>query len=120
MLTPQAEALLDQMQTTIDQSHALHLEMLAMWRMVLQSATASEESAADKTAAPLAGVALADGALPDKPTFSVEEADQILGIGRATAYRAVHLGQIPSLRLGTRLFIPRTALVSTLSASIES
>ena len=119
MLTPQAEALLDQMQTMIDQSHALQLEMLATWRIVLQ-APASENPAVDKAATPPVGVALAESDLPDKPTFSVEEAGQILGIGRATAYRAVHLGQIPSLRLGTRLFIPRTALVSMLSASTES
>ena len=45
---------------------------------------------------------------------------EILGIGRATAYRAVHLGQIPSLRLGTRLFIPRTALVDMLSPGTGS
>jgi hypothetical protein len=35
MLTPQVKALLDQMQTMIDQSHALQLEMLATWRIVL-------------------------------------------------------------------------------------
>ncbi len=109
MLTPQAEALMGQMQTMVDQLHSIQLEMLATWRVALQL-PASEDTAVGKPTTPLGGAALAESDLPDKPTFSVEEAGQILGIGRATAYRAVHLGQIPSLRLGTRLFIPRAAL----------
>jgi excisionase family DNA binding protein len=119
MLTPQAEALLDQMQTMIAQSHALQLEMLATWRIVLQ-APVSGDPAGDEASTPLVGIAMADSSLPDKPTFRVEEVAQILGIGRATAYRAVHLGQIPSLRLGARLFIPRTSLVGMLGAGAES
>lgn len=76
MLTAEAEALLDQMQTMTDQLRALQVEMLATWRIVLQ-AQASENPMVDRAATPPVGVALADSDLPDKPTFSVEEAGQI-------------------------------------------
>ena len=52
--------------------------------------------------------------LPDKPMFTVEEVAAILGVGRATAYRCANTGEIPALRLGRRLFIPRAALARML------
>ena len=45
-----------------------------------------------------------------RQTYSVEEAAQILGIGRASAYQAVHAGEIPSIQIGSRLVVPKTAL----------
>lgn len=45
-----------------------------------------------------------------KRTYSVEEAARLLGIGRNTAYDAVNRGEIPSIRIGRRLVIPRDAL----------
>jgi excisionase family DNA binding protein len=38
----------------------------------------------------------------------------MLGIGRGTAYEAVRAGDIPSIRLGKRLVVPRRALVRIL------
>lgn len=52
--------------------------------------------------------------LPDKPMFTVEEVAAILGVGRATAYRCANTGEIPALRLGRRLLIPRAALARML------
>ena len=46
----------------------------------------------------------------ERPTISVEEAAVILGIGRATAYRCVNSGEIPSVRFGTRVRVPTAAL----------
>jgi excisionase family DNA binding protein len=43
-------------------------------------------------------------------TESVERVAALLGIGRATAYRAVHRGEIPSIRVGRRYLVPREAL----------
>jgi len=43
-------------------------------------------------------------------TVTVEEAAQVLGISRATAYEAVGLGEIPCIRIGRRILIPRMAL----------
>ena len=45
-----------------------------------------------------------------RPTLTVDEAANVLRIGRSTAYSAVRSGQIPSLRLGRRILIPTAAL----------
>lgn len=44
------------------------------------------------------------------PTCSVDDAARILGIGRATAYRATQTGELPCLRFGRRIVISTTAL----------
>lgn len=47
----------------------------------------------------------------ERATVTIEEAAQILGIGRASAYEAARTGQIPTLRLGAkRLVVPKRAL----------
>lgn len=43
-------------------------------------------------------------------TVSVTEAAVMLGIGRGTAYECVRTGQIPSIRLGSRIVIPILAI----------
>jgi excisionase family DNA binding protein len=49
-------------------------------------------------------------------TLSVPEAARLLGIGRNTAYEAIRRGELPALRIGRRLLVPRAALESLLSA----
>ena len=46
-----------------------------------------------------------------KLTMTVEEAGQLLGISRNTAYLAVRDGTIPTIRLARRLVVPRSALM---------
>ncbi len=46
----------------------------------------------------------------NRMTLTVEEAAEILGISRAFAYSLVKTDQLPSLRLGRRLVVPRRAL----------
>jgi excisionase family DNA binding protein len=46
----------------------------------------------------------------DKLTLTVEEAASALGIGRNSAYEAVRNGDVPSIRIGKRLLVPRAAL----------
>ena len=48
--------------------------------------------------------------LDDQATLTVDEAAHLLGISRGTAYSAVHSGDLPSIRFGTRLVIPSAAL----------
>lgn len=43
-------------------------------------------------------------------TLTVEEAAKRLRIGRNAAYEGVHRGEIPSIRIGKRLLVPRAAL----------
>ena len=52
----------------------------------------------------------------DEPlALSVKAAAKILGLSRASAYEAVRTGQIPSLRFGKRIVVPRAALNKMLS-----
>jgi excisionase family DNA binding protein len=47
-------------------------------------------------------------------TMTVEAAARELGISRNTAYECARTGQIPTVRLGRRLLVPRAALESLL------
>ncbi len=48
------------------------------------------------------------------PTISVEEAGELLGISRRSAYRAAARGELPTLRLGRRLVVPTAKLLALL------
>jgi Helix-turn-helix domain len=52
----------------------------------------------------------------DRDAFTVEETGKILGISRASAFAAAKKGQIPTLRIGKRLIVPRRALERLLNA----
>lgn len=47
---------------------------------------------------------------PERRTMSVEEAALALGIGRTTAYMAIRRGELPCLRIGRRVVVPRDAI----------
>lgn len=49
-------------------------------------------------------------------TITVEQAAERLGISRSAAYRCVHLGQIPALRLGRKFRVPTDRLEAMLAA----
>jgi excisionase family DNA binding protein len=55
-------------------------------------------------------------ATQERLTLTVEEAAQALGISRAFAYEAVTRKQIPHVRIGRRILIPRAALERMLKA----
>ncbi len=46
----------------------------------------------------------------ERLTLSVEEAANILGISRAFAYQLVAKKELPAVRLGRRIVIPRKAV----------
>jgi len=46
----------------------------------------------------------------ERLTMTVEEAADALGISRALAYELVARSELPSLRLGRRIVVPRRAL----------
>ena len=49
-------------------------------------------------------------------TLTVDEAGQLLRIGRNNMYRLVNSGQIQSIKVGRKILIPRNALVRFLPA----
>jgi len=50
----------------------------------------------------------------DRLTWTVNEAAQLLGISRATAYEAAHRGELPVRLIGRRMLVPRIALLRLL------
>jgi len=50
-------------------------------------------------------------------TISVEHAARLLSIGRASAYRAAHTGQLPTIKFGRRLLVPTARLAAMLGAT---
>jgi excisionase family DNA binding protein len=48
-------------------------------------------------------------------TITIIEAARRLGIGRNQAYEAAHRGEIPSIKIGKRLLVPKAALEKMLS-----
>ena len=48
---------------------------------------------------------------PEPLTYSVETAAAMLGISRALAYQLVRGGELPSIKLGRRVVVPRAALL---------
>jgi len=51
---------------------------------------------------------------PDRKVLTVEEARRWLGISRGSIYEAIRQGQIPSIRIGRRILVPRAALLELL------
>jgi len=52
---------------------------------------------------------------PERLTLTVEEAARSLGVSRAHAYELAARGEIPTLRLGRRILVPKEALVRMMS-----
>jgi len=50
----------------------------------------------------------------ERLTLSVEETAKLLGISRNSCYEAVRQGQIPHIRFGKRILVPRKALLKML------
>ncbi len=55
---------------------------------------------------------MTDDARPS--TMTVEQAGALLGISRRSAYRAAASGQIPTIRLGSRILVPTALLYGML------
>lgn len=47
-------------------------------------------------------------------TLTVEQAGQLLGLSRSSAYRAAARGELPTLRFGRRLLVPTGRLFTML------
>jgi excisionase family DNA binding protein len=52
-------------------------------------------------------------------TISIEDAGKILGYSRNSAYEAAKNGELPTIRLGRKLRVPRAALEKMLGEPFE-
>ena len=53
----------------------------------------------------------------ERLTLSVVEAAKVLGIGRNLCYSRIKKGELPVLKIGRRLLVPRAALEKLLADS---
>ena len=56
----------------------------------------------------------------EKLTLTVDEVARCLGIGRNSAYEAIARGEIPAVRIGKRLLVPRVGLEKLLTSTIQN
>jgi excisionase family DNA binding protein len=45
-----------------------------------------------------------------RKTYKIGEAAKLLGVGRNQAYEAAQRGEIPTIKIGKRILVPRAAL----------
>jgi excisionase family DNA binding protein len=49
--------------------------------------------------------------------YTIEQVAEMLGVGRSTAYDAVRRGELPVVRLGRRLLVPKAQLKDLLDGA---
>lgn len=64
------------------------------------------------------GKTKAEGGEIRRRTYTVLEVAEILGIGRNTAYEICRTGEIPTIRIGGRVLVPRTAIDELLKRAV--
>ena len=50
----------------------------------------------------------------DRLVLTMEEAGKLLGLGRSGTYEAAKRGDIPTLKIGSRILVPKVALLKLL------
>jgi excisionase family DNA binding protein len=46
----------------------------------------------------------------ERLTYDIVEAGRLLGLGRNASYEAAKTGQLPTIKIGRRLLVPKVAL----------
>jgi excisionase family DNA binding protein len=59
------------------------------------------------------------GPIGKKLTLTVGEADTLIGISRAQAYRCVRSGELKAVQLGRRIVVPIVAVEELLGMSVD-
>lgn len=52
-------------------------------------------------------------------TLTVPEVGEVLGISRAAAYKLARSRGFPSLKIGTRILVPKDKLIAWINAQVE-
>lgn len=99
----EAHTLLTYFENVINRQHELQLEMLELWKTTLSMEPvgrppkpSEEVEAPDSTRTGM--------------TYTVAEAAALLGVSRSVTYGAIQRGELPSIRIGHRILVPRDAL----------
>jgi excisionase family DNA binding protein len=114
LATSRASAIPDPSGRPVNPNHMVVLTHPARWAQnprEFRDAVAYAIGETESTNGP--GSRFAAGAVApvgDRLVFTVLEAAQLLGISRSFAYEAVQRGEIPSMRIGRRILVPKAAL----------
>jgi excisionase family DNA binding protein len=54
-----------------------------------------------------------------RATLTIEEAARVLGVSRGVAYDSARRGELPVIRLGRRLLVPKARLEDLLGGDVE-
>ncbi len=106
-----SESVPQQVERVIERTHEVQVELLRLHRAMLGD---KELAVCTPRLESEVHDAVPTVNLPDRPTLSVKEAARLLRVSRDVVYDGVQSGEIPALRLGRRLLIPRAALVRML------
>ena len=55
----------------------------------------------------------------DRLVLTIEEAGKLLGLGRSGTYEAARRGDIPTLKIGSRILVPKVALLKLLEEAAQ-
>jgi excisionase family DNA binding protein len=83
-------------------------------RQRLAAGESEAEQDPEASSATIAVSALLSG---DRLVVSVAEAGQLLGVSRAFAYELAARGELPTIRLGRRVVVPKVALLAMVGMS---
>jgi excisionase family DNA binding protein len=53
----------------------------------------------------------------ERKTYDIETAGRMLGLGKNASYNAAHRGEIPTIRIGGRILVPKAAFEKMLEAT---
>jgi len=113
LATSQAPAIPDPRGRPVVPDQIAVLTLPAIWAQYPRELRDALAFAAGEPGSPVPSSRMAAGAVApveNRLVFTVEEAAQLLGISRSFAYEAVERGEIPSMRIGRRILIPKVAL----------
>jgi excisionase family DNA binding protein len=54
----------------------------------------------------------------DCVTYSIPQAGKLLGLSRNTAYEAARRGELPTIRFGRKILVPKAALQRLLDGAV--
>ena len=114
LATSQASVIPDPSGRPVVPDQTVVLTLPAVWAQNPRELGDALSFAAGDTGAPtVTGPRTASGAVApvvERLVFTVEEAAKLLGISRSFAYEAVKRGEVPSMRIGRRILVPKSAL----------
>lgn len=98
----------------------VNLALPEVWAQKARELTDAQAFASRGPGAPTVAPRTASGTvalIEERLVFSVQEAAQLLGIGRSFAHEAVQRGEIPSMKIEQRIPVPTTARARLLQAA---